>query len=163
MKDDIQKAYFAGGCFWGIEYHFQDLEGVISTRVGYMGGSTEKPTYDEVCAGRTGHVETLEAVFDADKVSFEKLAKLFFEIHDSTQKNRQGPDIGEQYRSVIFYTDKEQREIAEKLIGILKGKGINAVTELVPAEIFYAAEDYHQKYYAKTGKSPYCHIRKEIF
>jgi peptide methionine sulfoxide reductase msrA/msrB len=163
MKNNLQKAYFAGGCFWGVEYCFRNLEGVVSTRVGYMGGRTENPTYEEVCSGRTGHVEALEVVFDGDKVSFEALAKLFFEIHDPTQKNRQGPDIGEQYRSAIFYADEEQKRVADKLMGILKEKSIDTVTEIIPAKAFYPAEDYHQKYYDKTGEEPYCHVRRRIF
>jgi peptide methionine sulfoxide reductase msrA/msrB len=163
MESKIQKAYFAGGCFWGIEYYFQNLEGVISTKVGYMGGNTKNPTYKQVCNGKTGHTEALEVIFDSSKVGFEKLAKLFFEIHDPTQKNRQGPDIGEQYRSAIFYVNGGQKLISEKLINILKEKGYDVVTELVKADNFWEAEDYHQKYYTKGGGQPYCHIRTKRF
>jgi methionine-S-sulfoxide reductase len=159
----MKKAYFAGGCFWGVEYYFQKVAGVISTKVGYMGGHTDNPTYEEVSSHTTGHAETMEISFDETKVSYEDLAKLFFEIHDPAQKNRQGPDIGDQYRSVVFYTDQEQKEIAEKLIEILKAKGDKVVTEVTPAGIFWEAEDYHQKYYAKNGHSPYCHIRRRKF
>ncbi|MFA7169354.1 MAG: peptide-methionine (S)-S-oxide reductase MsrA [Candidatus Paceibacterota bacterium] len=163
MENNIQKAYFAGGCFWGVEYYFQNLEGVIETRVGYMGGKVEYPTYDKICVGNTGHAETVEIVFDAGKVSFETLVKLFFEIHDPTQRNRQGPDIGLQYRSAIFYIGEEQRRIVENIVDMLKEKSINTVTELSPAKTFYVAEDYHQKYYLKTGRKPYCYVRKKIF
>jgi peptide methionine sulfoxide reductase msrA/msrB len=159
----MKKAYFAGGCFWGVEYYFQKVAGVISTKVGYMGGHTDNPTYEEVSGHATGHAETMEISFDETKVSYEDLAKLFFEIHDPSQINRQGPDIGDQYRSAVFYTEQEQKEIAEKLIGILKAKGDKVVTEVTPAGIFWEAEDYHQKYYAKNGHSPYCHIRRKKF
>ena len=152
-----ETAYFAGGCFWGVEYYLKKEAGVLSTRVGYMGGHTKNPTYEEVCAGSTGHAETLEVVFDPSRTSFEKLARLFFETHDPTQKNRQGPDIGEQYRSAIFYTGDDQRKTAEKLIGILRDKGFGVATELTQAGTFWAAENYHQDYYGKTGKQPYCH------
>jgi peptide methionine sulfoxide reductase msrA/msrB len=159
----MKKAYFAGGCFWGVEYYFQKVAGVISTKVGYMGGHTDNPTYEDVSSHATGHAETMEITFDETKVGYEDLAKLFFEIHDPAQKNRQGPDIGGQYRSAVFYTDQEQKEIAEKLIEILKAKGDKVVTEVTPAGIFWEAEDYHQKYYAKNGRSPYCHIRRKKF
>lgn len=163
MKNNIKKAYFAGGCFWGVEYYFQNLDGVVSTKVGYMGGHTDNPIYAEVCGKKTGHAETLEIIFDDSKVTYENLAKLFFEIHDPTQKNRQGPDIGDQYRSAIFYIDNEQKDIGEKLIKFLKLKGYNVVTEITKANTFWEAEDHHQKYYAKNGHQPYCHIRKKRF
>lgn len=164
MKNShIQKAYFAAGCFWGVEYYFQKEQGVIETNVGYMGGDMDDPTYEEVSAGSTGHAETLEVVFDSSEVSYEDLAKLFFEIHDPGQVDRQGPDIGSQYRSAIFYTDDEQKKTVEKLIHILETKGEKVVTELKPAVSFYKAEDYHQKYYEKKGDKPYCHLRKKKF
>jgi len=159
----LEKAYFAGGCFWGVEHLLKQSEGVISTRVGYMGGRTKKPTYKQVCYENTGHAEVVEVVFDPKKTSYETLARLFFEIHDPTQKNRQGPDIGDQYRSAVFYTNNEQKETAEKLIALLKSKGYNPVTEVVPADTFWAAEDYHQDYYDNTGKQPYCHIYQKRF
>lgn len=162
-KDPFYKAYFAGGCFWGVEYFFQDLDGVISTRVGYMGGKKIEPSYEEVCMGNTGHTEAVEIVFDPRKTDFRQLAELFFEIHDPTQENRQGPDIGTQYRSAIFYVDEKQKKIALELIGTLREKGIEAVTEIMPAGTFYPAEEYHQKYYKKSGKYPYCHARRKIF
>ncbi len=162
-NNKIQKAYFAGGCFWGVEYYFQNLPGVISTKVGYMGGQTEAPTYEEVSRGNSGHVETLEVTYNETISSYEKLAKLFFEIHDPTQLNRQGPDIGAQYSSVVFYVNAEQKAIAEKLIKILKSKGYAIVTEVKKVGTFWEAEDYHQKYYAKNGNEPYCHVRQKRF
>ncbi|MHB9027607.1 MAG: bifunctional methionine sulfoxide reductase B/A protein [Candidatus Latescibacterota bacterium] len=152
-----ETAYFAGGCFWGVEYYLKKEAGVISTRVGYMGGHTKNPTYKEVCSGATGHAETLEVVFDPSKTSFERLARLFFETHDPTQRNRQGPDIGNQYRSAIFYANDDQKQTAETLIELLTGTGFRVATELEKADTFWPAEDYHQDYYAKTGKQPYCH------
>lgn len=152
-----EKAYFAGGCFWGVEYFFQKEKGVISTRVGYMGGHLKNPTYEDVCDGNTGHAETMEVVFDPSQTNYETLARLFFEIHDPTQVNRQGPDIGEQYRSEIFYVNEEQQQIAEKLIKILKDKGYKVATRVTKADTFWEAEKYHQSYYQKTGHHPYCH------
>jgi peptide methionine sulfoxide reductase msrA/msrB len=159
----LQKAYFAGGCFWGVEYFFQNAKGVVSTRVGYMGGHKSNPTYHEVCNEDTGHAETLEVVYEPSATSFEKLAKLFFEIHDPTQVNQQGPDVGEQYRSAIFYTSEKQKETAEKLIKLLEQKGYDVVTELVKAEEFWEAEEYHQRYYEKKGEKPYCHSYQRRF
>lgn len=158
-----KKAYFAGGCFWGVEYYFQKEKGVLSTSVGYMGGHKENPTYQEVCNGTTGHAETLEIVFDPSQTNFEKLTRLFFEIHDPTQINRQGPDIGEQYRSAIFYIDNEQKQIAEKLIKILEKKGYKIATEITKADKYWEAENYHQDYYQNNGKLPYCHAYKRRF
>ena len=159
----MDKAYFAGGCFWGVEYYFQHAPGVISTTVGFMGGEKPGPTYEEVSTQDTGYAETIEVVFNSEKVSYEDLAKLFFEIHDPEQVNRQGPDIGSQYRSAIFYINEEQKETAEKLIQILKDRGLNVSTLLEPATTFYPAEEYHQKYYAKNGETPYCHVRTKRF
>ena len=156
-------AYFAGGCFWGTEYLLQSLDGVLSTRVGYMGGKKSNPTYEQVCEGNTGHAETVEIVFDPAKIGYEALAKFFFEIHDPTQVNRQGPDIGSQYRSAVFYRTDDQKRIADSLIDILKGKGLKVATHVVPANTFWEAEDYHQDYYQQTGKTPYCHIYKKRF
>jgi peptide methionine sulfoxide reductase msrA/msrB len=156
-------AIFAGGCFWGMQYYFEDKKGVLSTQVGYIGGHTEHPTYEQVCSHTTGHIEAIEVVFNPQKISYEELAKLFFEIHDPTQVNRQGPDIGEQYKSAIFYRNEEQKEIAEKLIKILKSKGYDVVTELIPATEFWPAEDYHQQYYERNGHRPYCHFYQKKF
>jgi len=159
----MEKAYFAGGCFWGVEYYFQQEKGVISTTVGYMGGHKDKPTYREVCDGNTGHAETMEVVFDPSVTSFEMLARLFFETHDPTQINRQGPDIGDLYRSAIFYTNEAQKQTVEKLIKILKDKGYKVATELDSAGTFWEAENYHQDYYLNKGGQPYCHAYQKRF
>ena len=156
-------AIFAGGCFWGVQYHLDKAQGVISTSVGYIGGTTEAPSYEEVCSKRTGHVEAVQIVYNAKETSFEKLARLFFEIHDPTQLNRQGPDVGEQYKSAIFYKDDKQKEVAQKLIKELKQKGFSVVTELIPATRFWKAESYHQDYYEKKRQEPYCHTKVERF
>ena len=134
------------------------LPGVISVISGYTGGNTTNPTYQDVCNHQTGHAEAVQIIFDPRKITYETLAKRFFEIHDPGQVNRQGPDSGDQYRSEIFYTTSEQKEIAAKLIGILKEKGFQVVTKLTPATHFWRAEDYHQNYYEKTKKQPYCHL-----
>jgi peptide methionine sulfoxide reductase msrA/msrB len=162
-KTKTMKAYFAGGCFWGVEYWLEKTEGVITVRSGYMGGTVEKPTYEQVCSGQTGHAETVEVEYDPAKVSFEELAKLFFEIHDPTQRDMQGPDIGQQYRSAIFYVDPQQKQTVERLIEQLKKKGFNVVTQLQQAADFWPAEQYHQNYYEKTHKKPYCHVRTKRF
>lgn len=154
---DTAKAIYAGGCFWGMEYYFKKANGVISTRVGYIGGHKDNPTYKEVCYTNTGHIEATEVTFNPKVISFDSLTKLFFELHDPTQVMRQGPDIGEQYKSAIFYLTDEQREISEKLINILKEKGYKVATELIPAKTFWEAEDYHQDYYNHKGGIPYCH------
>lgn len=157
------KVYFAGGCFWGVEYYFQKQKGVISTKVGYMGGFKSNPTYEDVCSGETGHAEVIEVEYDESQVDYETLAKLFFEIHDPTQFNRQGPDVGDQYRSAVFYTTEEQRITTIKLINILKNKGYKVVTDVIKASTFWKAEDYHQKYFTQKGLSPDCHIKTSRF
>lgn len=159
----IEKAYFAAGCFWGVQHYLDKAKGVVETSVGYMGGKTDNPTYKEVCTNTTGHAEVVEVVYDPLQTSFEELAKLFFEIHDPTQVDRQGPDIGEQYRSEIFYTTEEEKLAAEKLMQILYTKGIVAATKLEPAKTFWKAEDYHQHYYDNNGKMPYCHAYTKKF
>jgi len=161
LKKD--RGFFAAGCFWGVEHLFKKQEGVLDTRVGFMGGDVKNPSYEQVCREGTGHAETVEVIFDPSVVSYERLVKLFFEIHDFTQVNRQGPDIGEQYRTEIFYTTEQQKKIVEKIIKVLKDKGYDVATKLTKASDFWEAEEYHQNYYQKTGKKPYCHIRKKIF
>ena len=158
-----ENAYFAGGCFWGVEYHFDKLPGVLKAESGYMGGSKEDPTYKQVCTGATGHAETVHIVFNPMEISYENLAKLFFEIHDPTQANRQGPDVGTQYRSAIFYESEDQKKTAETLVERLRAKGLDVKTELLPAGVFWPAEDYHQDYYFRNGKEPYCHSRVKRF
>ncbi len=158
-----ERAIFAGGCFWGVEYHFEKVPGVRSVTSGYIGGKKENPTYEDVCAKITGHAEAVEIVFDPSQATYEQLARLFFEIHDPTQVDRQGPDVGDQYRSVVFTTSDAQKAVAEKLIGILKGKGYEVVTKVTPAGKFWPAEEYHQDYYAKHKKEPYCHTYTKRF
>ena len=158
-----ERAIFASGCFWGTEYHLSKVDGVISTTVGYIGGTKQNPTYQEVCTGTTGHAEATEVLYDPSKVSYEELARLFFETHDPTQINRQGPDIGTQYRSGVFYLNDEQKEVAEILIGLLEKKGLEIATEVTKAPTFWTAEDYHQDYYDERGTTPYCHIYTKRF
>jgi len=158
--DQVKKtdtAIFSGGCFWGVEYFLKKAKGVISAEVGYTGGHKDHPTYQEVCSGTTGHLESIEVVFDPALTSYEEITRLFFEIHDPTEWNHQGPDEGEQYRSAIFYLNDDQKQTAEKLIKLLKEKGFNVVTEVRKATKFWKAEDYHQAYYEKNGHTPYCH------
>jgi peptide methionine sulfoxide reductase msrA/msrB len=158
-----ERAIFASGCFWGTQYYLQRAPGVISTTVGYTGGHVDHPTYKQVCTGRTGHAESVEVIYDPAKTSYEKLAKLFFETHDFTQLNRQGPDIGHQYRSAIFYLNDEQKRIAERLVQQLRQMGYDVKTEITKAGPFWRAEDYHQDYYQHNGQTPYCHIYRPIF
>ena len=145
----LGRAIFAGGCFWGVEHLFQQTPGVLSATSGYTGGKTRKPTYDQVCTGKTAHAEAVEVIFDPTRISYEKLARLFFEIHDPTQVDRQGPDTGSQYRSAVFYIDDKQKRIAEKLIALLKARGYAVATQLAPAREFWPAEEYHQDFIRK--------------
>jgi len=163
MQNKTKKAIFASGCFWGTEYYMNKANGVIAATSGYIGGNVENPTYEQVSSGKTGHVEAVEVEYDSSVTSYEKLAKLFFETHDPTQKDGQGPDIGSQYLSKIFYNNDEEKEIAEKLIKILTDKEMKIATKVEKASLFYPAEKYHQKYYAESGNSPYCHIYRKLF
>lgn len=158
-----ETAILASGCFWGTEYHLQKMPGVISTTVGYTGGTVKNPSYKEVCTGRTGHAEAVKVVFNPARITYREIAKMYFETHDPTQVNRQGPDIGTQYRSEIFYLNDNQRHVAEELIGILENKGLDVATRVSPASAFYDAEDYHQDYYKHNGNTPYCHIYTQRF
>lgn len=152
-----KEAFFAGGCFWGVEHLLQQQKGVLSVESGYMGGKVKNPSYDEVSTGKTGHAETVRVIYDPSQIDYTTLVKLFFEIHDPTQENHQGPDFGNQYRSEIFFSTPEEKTIIHKLIKELKVKGYNVVTQVTTASKFYPAETYHQDYYLKTGKQPYCH------
>lgn len=158
-----ETAIFAGGCFWGVEHLYKNTEGVLNIEVGYIGGHKINPTYEEVCAHLTGHTEAVRLTFNPDIVSYRKLAELFFEIHDPTQLNRQGPDVGDQYRSEVFFADPDQERISLELLDILKTKGYKVVTKVTPASSFWPAENYHQDYYARTGGSPYCHVYTKRF
>lgn len=150
-------AIFAGGCFWGVEYYLQQAQGVISVTSGYTGGHVKNPSYKEVCTGKTGHAEAVKIIYDPEKTDYETLLKLFLEIHDPTQVGGQGPDIGDQYRSEIFYLNESQKKAAEKYLKILSDKGFKIATAVTKASEFYDAEKYHQDYYFLNGKIPYCH------
>src|SRR5580658_3968988 len=157
----MAKATFAAGCFWGVEATFRQLPGVISTRVGYTGGQTSNPTYKEVCTDRTGHAEAVEVTYDPAKLAYDKLLEVFWENHDPTQVNRQGPDYGTQYRTAIFFTTPEQETAARASKDALeKSHRFNKpiATQIVPAVTFYEAEDYHQQYLEKKGLAS-CHIK----
>ncbi len=151
---ETQKAMFGAGCFWGVEQKFREVEGVVDTAVGYSGGAVENPTYRQVCTDETGHAEVVLVEFDPKMVSYERLVDLFFELHDPTQVNRQGPDVGRQYRSVVYAYDDAQREVAEKTKAELDESGRYArpiATAIEPAQTFWRAEEYHQQYLAKRG------------
>jgi peptide methionine sulfoxide reductase msrA/msrB len=167
-RDGAQTAIFAGGCFWGIEEAMRRAKGVVSTEAGYIGGTMENPTYKDVKTGTTGHAEAVRVVFDPTQTSYEELARRFFEIHDPTQVDRQGPDIGPQYRSEIFYLADEQRQTAEKLISRLRKRGFRPATRLTdattpsPATTFHRAEEYHQRWVEKSGRTPCSHFTKRF-
>jgi len=152
-----ETAIFAGGCFWGVEHLMQKVPGVLSVESGYIGGSKDYPTYEEVRSHLTGHAEAVKVEFDSVRTNYETLTRLFFEIHDPEQTNGQGPDIGPQYRSEIFYISESQRMITEKLIAELTQKGYRISTKVTPATTFWKAEAYHQDYYERKGTEPYCH------
>ena len=171
MDQKIKRATFGAGCFWGVEKIYTKIPGVVSTAVGYMGGATENPTYQQVCANNTGHAEVVQVTYDPAKVSYEELLTTFWEWHDPTTMNRQGPDVGSQYRSVIFYYDDEQAKTARRSKEILEQTKVYArpiVTQIVPAAHFYTAEEYHQHYLQKNPGG-YCshhlqspHIRETL-
>ena len=147
-----QIATFAAGCFWGVEADFRDIPGVLDAEVGYAGGTTENPSYREVCTGRTGHAEAVRVTFDADVVSYDTLLDAFFSLHDPTQLNRQGPDVGTQYRSAVFYEDEAQREAAEAGKARAQTRFSRPIaTQILPKAPFFRAEDYHQRYLEKQG------------
>jgi peptide-methionine (S)-S-oxide reductase len=161
MEDTMAKATFAAGCFWGVEAAFRQLPGVTATRVGYLGGKTVNPTYKDVCTDTTGHAEAVEINYDPAKLSYDQLLQVFWENHDPTQLNRQGPDFGKQYRSAIFFHDAEQEAAAkESKEQLEKSRRLSKpiVTQIVPAVTFYEAEDYHQQYLEKRGLAT-CHIK----
>ena len=157
-ENNYEKATFAAGCFWGVEADFRDIKGVISTQVGYTGGKMENPTYDDVCSDETGHAEAVEVTYDPKKVSYEKLLEVFWHNHNPTQLNRQGPDVGAQYRSAVFYHNAKQKELAIKSMKEEQKKHDKPITtEIKPAGKFYRAEEYHQQYLEKRGLRS-CHI-----
>lgn len=159
---DTEEIIVAGGCFWGVEYYLQKLKGVIKTEVGYIGGIKSYPFYQEVCEGKTGHYEAVRVLFSPSILQLESLLKYFFEIHDPSQCDGQGPDIGSQYKSALFYYTEAQKKIAETLINDLKQK-INVSTRLLPISTFWPAEDFHQQYYEKMNQKPYCHTYVQRF
>lgn len=160
---DTEEALFAAGCFWGVEYYFKKLPGVLKTEVGYCGGKKTNPSYEEVCRGNTGHFEAIRVLYDPKQIDYERIAKFFFEIHDPTQRDGQGPDLGQQYLSVVFYYDENQKQIAQKLIKELEGYGDLVATQLLPVSPFWRAETSHQEYYQKNRKTPYCHQYQKKF
>lgn len=158
----MEKAVFAAGCFWGVESIFQQIDGVIETTVGYTGGKTEDPTYKEVCGTETGHAEAIEIIYDPSKVSYETLLDIFWRAHDPTTLNRQGPDMGTQYRSAIFYYTPEQKAAAEKVKAAAQKKWDKPiVTEITAGGVFYSAEEYHQDYFSKKGITKSCHFLRD--
>jgi peptide methionine sulfoxide reductase msrA/msrB len=162
-EDRLGRIVVAAGCFWGVEHFFKKLDGVISAVSGYTGGNIINPTYQQVCSQNTGHYEAVQVIFDKQKTSLEKVIKYFFEIHDFEQENGQGPDIGDQYKSVIFYADDSTKSLAKSVLQELKDKNYKVATLILPQADFYKAEDYHQNYYQKNGKKPYCHFYRKIF
>lgn len=159
----LSTAVFACGCFWGTQHQFERQQGVVRVLAGYTGGEEAFPTYADVRDHKTHHVEAVIVEFDAQQVSYEDLCKLFFEIHDPAQTDGVGPDLGPQYRSCLFYADETQRQTAEKVVQLLRDMGDEVNTMLLPVEKFYIGEEYHQRYYEKTGGEPYCHMRVRKF
>ena len=157
LAPNIKKAYFAGGCFWGVEYYLEKLAGVSEVTSGFMGGHVKNPSYYEVVRTDTGHLEAVEVIYDSSKISYKQIAKTFFEIHDPTQKNGQGPDIGHQYLSAVFVNNDQERETTNELIKQLRSNGYDVATQVRDASDFYPADEGHQNYYDKKGSTPYCH------
>jgi methionine-S-sulfoxide reductase len=156
-------AYFAGGCFWGVEHFLEQMDGVLRVESGYMGGEVDDPSYEDVLTHTSGHLETVRVYFDPAKITYEAVAKRFFEIHDPTQADGQGPDIGPQYISAVFVTGDAQRGATESLIGKLRERGYDVATQVRPAGKFWIAEEYHQNYYVVHQKQPYCHAPVDRF
>ena len=154
---DSEEAIVAGGCFWGVEHFLRQIPGVLRVESGYTGGHTLDPNYDQICSGKTGHYEAVRVLYDRAKTDYHHVLKRFFEIHDPTQSTGQGPDLGQQYQSAVFYFNQEQQQEAESLIQVLRKRGYQVVTRLIEAQVFWPAEDYHQEYYLKHRKTPYCH------
>ncbi|MEA1893127.1 MAG: bifunctional methionine sulfoxide reductase B/A protein [Campylobacterota bacterium] len=163
-KDEaLSYAYFAGGCFWGVEYYLEKLDGVKSVSSGFMGGHVKNPGYYEVVSGRTGHLEAVEVIYDKSQISYEKIARVFFEIHDPTQTDGQGPDIGEQYLSAVFVNNENERNTIKKLMAHLYENGFDVATKILDKQEYYKADEGHQNYYNKKGTKPYCHGYKKRF
>lgn len=160
---DSEEAIIAGGCFWGVEYFLRRLRGVAFVESGYTGGQTLSPTYEQVCQGKTGHIEAVRVIYNPRQTHYENVLKCFLEIHDPTQTMGQGPDMGYQYQSAIFYYNGEQKRIAHSLLKQLQDRGFKVTTQLIPVQVFWSAEDYHQNYYAKQKKQPYCHRYESRF
>lgn len=158
-----ERALLASGCFWGTQYHLEKLAGVIRTRVGFAGGWVDNPAYEQVCGGATGHLEVVEVIYDVSQVTYTDVLKRFFETHDFSQVDGQGPDIGSQYLSAVFALTSEQKVQAEQIISLLKQSGRTVVTTVRDGAEFYPAEVAHQRYYAKRGTTPYCHVYRKIF
>jgi len=157
IENKLSTAYFAGGCFWGVEYYLEKLDGVKKVISGFMGGHVKNPSYYEVVRSNTGHLEAVEVIYDSSKISYKKITKTFFEIHDPTQANGQGPDIGEQYLSAVFVNNDNEKNTVRELIGQLKENGFNVATKILEKKEFYEADEDHQNYYNKKGTQPYCH------
>ena len=154
---DSEEIIVAGGCFWGLEYYLQKIPGVLKTQVGYIGGTLDYPSYEQVCRGNTGHLEAVRILYDPEKINNEALMNSFFKIHDPMQIDGQGPDIGSQYLSAVFYYNDAQKNTVQKAISVFETTEKKVRTKMLPVTIFWPAEEYHQNYYEKTGKKPYCH------
>lgn len=160
---DSDEAILAGGCFWGIQYFFDHWPGILKTEVGYTGGSSSSPSYTEVCSGASGHYEAIRVVYDASQLDYQQVIQYFFNIHDPTQADGQGPDRGHQYQSAVFYYDDHQKQTAVHTMDLLKNRGYHVVTRLLPVDVFWLAESDHQHYYDQHAKVPYCHRYENRF